>query len=365
MKITIVCPATPQWTGKGYQRRALEIERSLSRDHQVVVQAYGGRGQLRTALKALVELARDPWLPLEVAWVRGSGHILADGVASDVTVYVTARAAPRRLPDSSVVDFVDANQLSAERRAAHLRGPARWVWCMEARRMTRWETGLAEQAAVTVAVAATDAAVLCKGTRVVPLALPARPEGFVGGRDNRIVFTGNLHFGPNEEAVRWICTSLAPALDAVGVSRKSLMVAGRGPRRALRSLAANAGIEMRPNVPNMWEVLERAAVSIAPVFRATGMQSKVLDAVAAGIPVVMSPVAAEGVPLRAGHSASVVELSPPAFAAAIAKLVNDPRRCQEVAEAAQHDCAALDAARVSDAWRSLVGAVAAGASVDA
>jgi glycosyltransferase involved in cell wall biosynthesis len=99
-----------------------------------------------------------------------------------------------------------------------------------------------------------------------------------------------------------------------------LTLVGMGPSATLSSRAARAGVEVTSAVPEVGPYLWRAAVAVAPLDTAHGVQNKVLEAVAAGLPVVVTPAVYEGLP-GAVRPACRVAAGPAKFADAIADLL--------------------------------------------
>jgi sugar transferase (PEP-CTERM/EpsH1 system associated) len=117
-----------------------------------------------------------------------------------------------------------------------------------------------------------------------------------------IVFTGDMSYFPNQQAVAWFTYNVMPLI------RRSLpgvrfTIVGRNPDKAVQQLATVPGIEVTGFVPDVRPYLKRAQVSIAPMFIAAGVQNKILEAMACEIPVVAMPLALQG--LSAGTAALV------------------------------------------------------------
>ena len=354
--IGLVTYRAPQWDGKGDQRRAAEIRDSLGDMGEVVVVVHRAPGRTVALARFAHHLLGNPGLPLQVAWVRSSRPLDLDRQleACDVCVFVTGRVVPDILPQRSVVDFIDSLGLAASRRAVLSRGPARLFWTLEARRMRRWESGIARRASRAVAVSSVDAEAIHPAVSVIPLALrPSPPVSPTLVRD-RVVFTGILRFGPNTVAANWVCDALVPALARRGISPARVLIAGRKPPKSVRDHARRAGVELRADVPSVADVLGEAAVALAPISLATGMQSKVLEAVAARVPVVMTPLAAEGLSLRDGRSAYIRDLEADPIAEAVVALLSDGELRSRLAEQALIDCRHLHPHRVGTKWQALV-----------
>lgn len=120
-----------------------------------------------------------------------------------------------------------------------------------------------------------------------PLAPPSRDCGPV------TLFVGHLGYEPNVRAVERICREIAP-LVRLRLPHSRFVVAGRHPKKALRRLAAAGAFELVADPPDVAQYLARAHVALVPVDIGGGTRLKILEAMAAGVPVVATPFATEG-----------------------------------------------------------------------
>ncbi|GAC1371615.1 MAG: hypothetical protein NVSMB32_15720 [Actinomycetota bacterium] len=285
-------------------------------------------------------LALVPVLPVPVAYVQSLAprSLAVQARAGTPMVFVTDRSAPREVLAPYVIDFIDDLGGASLRRA---QGGGRILsrllqW--DAQRLRRLDARLATNAALAVAVSEHDAHAISPavkairhaiGTAVVP-GPPSKLEG-----KGKVVFTGNLFYPPNLEAALWICESLVPALKSRGVEASQIIVAGRRPPKPLQRKAATAGVDLQPDVADLNDVLREAAVVLAPVVMGSGVQSKVLDAVGAGRPCVITPFANNAIGLQDGVSVLERDRSPAAFSEAILSLLEDPAFGRRLAERAR------------------------------
>ena len=130
---------------------------------------------------------------------------------------------------------------------------------------------------------------------------------------------GVFSYQPNENGALWLIDQVWPRLLARH-PHAHLTLVGMGPSVALKNRAAQAGVEVTGAVPEVGPYLWRAAVAVAPLDTAHGVQNKVLEAVAAGLPVVVTPAVYEGLP-AAIKPACRVAADPAMFADAIADLL--------------------------------------------
>ncbi len=108
------------------------------------------------------------------------------------------------------------------------------------------------------------------------------------------VFTGNMDYWPNADAVTWFATAVMPLLRQRTPSPQFHIV-GANPEPDVVRLGKLPGVHVTGRVADVRPYVAHAAVSVSPLRIARGIQNKVLEAMAMGIPVVASPQAFEGV----------------------------------------------------------------------
>jgi sugar transferase (PEP-CTERM/EpsH1 system associated) len=250
-----------------------------------------------------------------------------------------------RLP--FIFDMVDVDSQKWAVLATSTRGPKGWVYKREAYYLARFEGGAAERAAFTTVVNAREqeslVVVAPKGrARVVPNGIDLasfRPTG-PPSADARVVFTGVFNYQPNEEGALWMAEHVWPLVRASRPDARLVLV-GASPTPAIRRLPTrDSSIEVTGTVPEVRPYLWNAAVAAVPLAAARGLQNKVLEALAAGLPAVVTPVVREGLPSQVAPGCTVAS-EPGTFADAVLDLLSktpDERR----ALAARADLSSLD-----------------------
>jgi len=317
------------------------------------VDRWGPRRWVSNPLHLLRALGLSLLLPAQVAYVQGRApkSLRRAGEGHAVVVFVTNRAVPRRLPAVAVVDFVDDLGEIARKRAQAEPGPMALFWRWEATRVARLDRRLARSATASVAHSGADAAGIGPGVRAVPLSVGTRAGGPEG---HKVVFIGNLFYAPNHEAALWICDELVPELSRRGIGPHAVVIAGRRPKPPLRKAAEAVGVELRADVAEVSEVLDEAAVVVVPTQLGTGAQYKVLDAVGAGRPCVLSPVANRGLGLVDGRSALVAERDAVSFARSVTRLLGDPDLGRRLAGEARSQLGPYFPEAVAESWREVL-----------
>ena len=132
------------------------------------------------------------------------------------------------------------------------------------------------------------------------------------------VFLGNLSVPHNRDAALYAAREIWPRLRQRDPDARLVLVgAGAGPE--VTSLGRLPGVEVRGFVPDPRDIWRSASLLIAPLRYATGIQNKVLEAMAAGVPVVATPGVAEGIGARAGEHLDVA-CSVPELVAAVLRV---------------------------------------------
>ena len=252
-------------------------------------------------------------------------------------VYLTdARQSPAR----TVVTFHDPETSAARQRAERSSGAEWAMWRMEAALWRIYDRRLL--AAVDAAVAFTD-----RDSRVlsalnprapittVPLGVeipptPADPTGLAP--PPMLLFVGNFNHPPNVDAARYLLDDLYPRLRAQHTDLVVTLV-GDHPPDWLRARAGE-GVRVTGFIPDLWPLLNAAAVFVAPLRHGGGMRLKVLEALAAGKATVGTPVAFEGTGVRHEEQVLIAD-DAEGLCGAIEHLLAEPERRAALGRAAR------------------------------
>jgi glycosyltransferase involved in cell wall biosynthesis len=147
-------------------------------------------------------------------------------------------------------------------------------------------------------------------------------------------FTGQMDYRPNEQAALWVIQHLMPRLRA-HFPHALFHVVGRNPTRALMAYHGTPGVQVWGEVPDVRPFIAAADAVLAPLLIARGVQNKVLEAMAMGRPVVLTPEAATGIAAEDGAQWLVCPPDPAVMAARITALVGDPAASQRIGAAAR------------------------------
>jgi glycosyltransferase involved in cell wall biosynthesis len=100
-----------------------------------------------------------------------------------------------------------------------------------------------------------------------------------------VIFTGNMNYKPNVDAVLWFYLNCWDRLKHE-LPECRLVIAGANPASSILALRSDKAVTVTGRVPSIATLLNAARVSIAPMQSGSGMQNKILEAMACGVPVV-------------------------------------------------------------------------------
>ncbi len=213
----------------------------------------------------------------------------------------------------TLVDFVDVDSAKWTAYAHQHRWPMSWLYRREGEQLLAYERAVAGRSTRSFFVTTKETELfrklapecaravepMCNGVDAEYFAPdPARPSPFAAG-ELPVVFTGAMDYWPNIDAVSWFAHDMLPALRARWPAMR-LHIVGRNPTAAVRALAGEA-VSVSGTVPDVRPYLQHAAVVVAPLRLARGIQNKILEAMAMGRPVVAASECGEAIGGTAGE----------------------------------------------------------------
>jgi polysaccharide biosynthesis protein PslH len=155
-----------------------------------------------------------------------------------------------------------------------------------------------------------------------------KPDENVPRRNDTVVVSGKMSYHANVAMVRRLVDEIMPFVWARNPGIK-LWIVGKDPPKNIQALKANPNITVTGTVKDLRPYLQKATVAVAPISYGTGIQNKVLEAMACGTPVVASPQAVSALGTHFGEEI-LVEEEPKEFADAILNLLSKPRLHEKV-----------------------------------
>lgn len=183
---------------------------------------------------------------------------------------------------------------------------------------------------------------------VIPQGVEGPPEAvaIADRRPASLVFVGNFSYQPNVDAAQRLALEVLPRVRAQ-VPAATLRLVGANPPPELRRLRGDH-IEVTGEVPDVFLWLGQARVFVSPLVLGAGMKNKVLEAMAAGTPVVATPVSCDGLDLHDGEDA-LLATTTVGLADATIRVLSDDRLAAGLARSA------LGLVERSYRWSTVIG----------
>ncbi len=222
--------------------------------------------------------------------------------SSSTLPYGLAVPAPVR-----IIDLVDVDSAKWSSYANSVGWPRSWLYHREAAAVCRMERLAVERCDAALLVSQAEVAAMGLGDDKIKVVTNGvdvdffRPD-VVAPADlgpASLVFTGTMDYRPNVEGVCWFVREVWPELKR-RMPELTFTIVGRNPARPVRRLAKTPGVNVTGSVPDVRPYLAAAGVAICPLQMARGVQNKVLEAMAMGKAVVVSPAALEGLEAEVG-----------------------------------------------------------------
>ena len=317
--------------GKGLAEFCAEFRMGRVRD---AVQGLRMLARLPTATPSSMGYFYSPDLTRSIAQLRAAHRFdLVFVHCSSVAQYVEdVRDAPK------ILDFGDMDSQKWLDYARYKPFPLSLGYELEGRKLQREEKRLAQRFDMCTATTRAERDTLDGyGTNVPTDWFPNgvdstyfAPDGSDYDPDT-IAFVGRMDYFPNQECMLAFCTNTLPLLRARRPGIK-LTIIGANPSPAILRLGDIPHVTVTGSVPDVRPFLRRAAVMVAPLNIARGTQNKILEAMALGVPVVTSTLAAGGVDATAPDDFLVAD-TPAEIATAVLRIVDDRNERERLARA--------------------------------
>jgi len=279
--------------------------------------------------------------PMQVAYYRSRemAALVRDRLAKErydlVYVHLIRMAEfVRGLPVPKVIGLQISQALNLQRMVDNVSDPARrFFYQVEAKKVRPYEAAICRDFDRVFLVGQRDIDEIAKTAPVRNAVVqphgqdvPAAARLAAARREpGAIVMSGVMATYTNVDAATWFARDVFPLVERE-VPNASFWIVGRQPQREVLALARPPRVVVTGEVPDVSDWLLRAEVGVAPLRIGAGMQNKLVQAMAAGLPVVATPIANEGIAATPDEHLWLRD-DPRAFAdAVIALLRNQPER---------------------------------------
>jgi glycosyltransferase involved in cell wall biosynthesis len=377
-RVLALLPGVPMPANTGGALRALTLIRGLDQAFDTTVLAWARPGEDRQALDRMLEgrvHVVDRMKSVDAMFAEGMGLVL--GCPAGYCRYGWFPSILKRLLETQKFDFIhfdhphtaltwpqikrlqpqarlvlDAHNVEAEIMDRLADSAPRWQrkglrW--QASRIRELERDLARHVDMVLTCSDKDAAAFremgAPRVRVVPNAIPPLSPPLVAQRHD-VVFVGSLDWRPNADAAMVLGKEIWPRCRAL-LPGARLVIVGRNPPLHVQALASR-DVLVEGNVASVRPYLDHAFATAIPLRAGSGTRIKILEAWAAGVPVVASRIAAEGLPYTDGKDVIVAE-EPSEFARALVRLWRDRQLANDLAREGRQTVEPFTADKVAEA----------------
>ena len=362
MKLFFLLPRVPYPTEKGDKLRAFNQLKQLSRKHEVILCALNDSVLHEDAKKVLSMYAKHVYIidiskpsiflhlvqtlfsdkPLQVGYffnkrINGIIRSLIDKHKPDHIFCQLIRVAEyvKGIPIPKTLDYQDVFSKNVERRLATAPFYMKPFLRMEYRRLLRYENEVFGMFDNKIIISTPDRDLIPHPDREkivvvrngvdTTFFLPMNRE-----KQYDLVFTGNMGYPPNINAAEFLVHKILPLVQMRKPGIR-ILIAGASPSLRV-SVLKSEQVEVSGWVPDMRECYAMAKIFIAPMQIGTGLQNKLLEAMAMQIPCITSPLANQALQAKENEEILIAD-TPEAYAHHILFLLDNPAKATQIAKA--------------------------------
>lgn len=341
MRILCLTPRLPFPPDRGDRLRAYNVLKRLGGEHELHLLSFIASDKERQNVTALEPFCRsvqvvplgprrsaatvalNAWrqLPLQALYYRSTAmqQLVDDTLrqqrfdAAYVHLFRMAPYLSERRDLYRIVDLTDVISSELARSMAYRGAASRLVYRLEKLRIERYEHEVAQSFEEVWLVSDHDRQLLAQrcpdaNIRVVPNGVDFAtfyPTGQTA-ESNSLLFTGHMRVFHNIDAATFLAKEILPRVRRQ-VPQSTLTLAGADPGLEVQSLAEEPGVTVTGFVPDLNDALNQAAVFVAPLRFAAGVQNKALEAMAVGRPVVTTSIVNQGLGAQPGRDLLIAD----------------------------------------------------------
>lgn len=241
-----------------------------------------------------------------------------------------------------IIDYMDALSKGMERRLATESGLSTRFVRMEYHRLRTYESIIFDRFKAHTIISEQDQQFIDHSEKdriqVLPNGVDTTyfsPNPHQTEKKYDLLYCGNMSYPPNVEAVKYAAREILPELEARGMAA-SWIIAGASPVKAIRQLESDT-VHITGWMDDIRPAFYESRIMIAPMLISIGLQNKILQAMAMGLPCVVSTLANNALKAPVGSCVLIAD-DAKTYADHIETLLNNPDRYREIAENAKQFC---------------------------
>ncbi|MBU3005742.1 TIGR03087 family PEP-CTERM/XrtA system glycosyltransferase [Paraglaciecola arctica] len=241
-----------------------------------------------------------------------------------------------------IMDFMDVDSDKWGQYQQSSRFPMSWVYAREQKLLAHYERQIVKEFDACYLIAQAEVTLfnqkVIKSDKIHVMGNGLDTSTFYPPKvkqpnpDPVFLFTGVMDYKPNEDAVIWFVNSCWPSIIGEHPNAR-FIIAGMNPSADIKQLAQDKGIEVTGFVEDILPYYHQADIFVAPFRLARGVQNKVLQAFACALPVISTPMGAEGILCQTGKDI-LIATTPEEFVTQANQLVAQPELAQSIGQSA-------------------------------
>ena len=362
MKILYINPLLPYPVLQGNQRTAINRFKELSKNHEITLIAfYHDKTDLENRIKQTKEYCTNvsaiylpKWkaywnvlskfaftkLPLQILYYYSKEleNIVKNiGVDSFDVIHVNSLRTETYFKNRKelpvLIDLHDSMILNIKRRLEKETGLAKLIYKIEYNRIKKYEQKVVEEYPNIMVLAEQDKEILNdEKINVIPIGVDTDFFYNKGKLSNSqiLIFSGNMSYTPNVDAIEWFIVNCWSNVKQK-VPTAMLIIAGTDPSVRLNQYRQDASIMITGKVDSIVDEINKAQVAITPMQIGSGMQNKVLEAMACGVPVITTTLGLGSIEASNEKTIMIAD-SPNDFSNKCVELLTDYAKAKEIGQ---------------------------------
>lgn len=322
MKILVCLTRVPYPLNKGDKLRAFNQIKELSKTNDIYLFCLNNSKVEKQTIDILSKYCKEIYIeniskisscinilksiftkmPLQVAFYTKKSAIktfvnVFEKVNPDVSYFQFIRTGEyiKKIQGKKVLDFQDCLSMNMERRGKVSKGVLRYVLLKEAKRLQRYEDDMFRMVSKTTIIAKPDRDnIRSKHKDEIEIVGNGVGEEYFSYPNNNnkefdIIFSGNMSYAPNVLAAKFLIKEVMPIVWKKNPMAK-IVIAGSSPKKEIISMQSE-NVIVTGWVKDMKEYYSKSKIFIAPMQIGTGLQNKLLEAMAMGLPCITTSLA--------------------------------------------------------------------------